>query len=162
MKKNILLSIFLILTSSCSTLAFWSDDSEEDILEPVALYSIENEYPISLEWKKSFDGQNSLGSFKPSFYSGNILIADPGGNITSSNPQSGKINWKINLDRELAAGVAAGFGKLIVSDVNGFVIAIDYETQEILWERNIGGEILSNALVSASLILVKNSVAANT
>jgi outer membrane protein assembly factor BamB len=87
-----------------------------------------------------------------------MIIADPKGNITSSNPQSGKINWKINLDRELAAGVASGYGKLIVSDVNGFVIAIDFETQDIIWEKNIGGEVLSNTLVSASLILVKNSV----
>ena len=158
MKKNILLSIFLILVSSCSTIAFWSDDSDEDNIEPVSLKFIHNENPIYLEWKKSFKGENSLGSFKPSFYSGNMLIADPEGNITSTNPQSGKINWKINLDRKLAAGVASGFGKLIVSDVNGFVIAIDYETQNIIWKKNIGGEVLSNTLVSASLVLVKNSV----
>ena len=158
MKTNILLSIFLIFISSCSTLTFWSDDSDEDIIEPVALQSIQDEYPISQEWKKSFKGENNLGSFKPSFYSGNMIIADPEGNITSTNPQSGKINWKINLERELAAGVASGFGKLIVSDINGFVIAIDFETQDIIWEKNIGGEVLANTLVSASLILAKNSV----
>jgi len=158
MKNNIFLSIALILISSCSTLAFWDDDSDEEVIEPVALKSFKNEYPISVEWKKSFKGENSLGSFKPSFYSGNMLIADPEGNIFSTNPRSGKLNWKINIDRELAAGVASGFGKLIVSDVNGFVIAIDSETQDIIWEKNIGGEVLSNAVVSASLILAKNSV----
>ena len=158
MKNNIFLSIALILISSCSTLAFWDDDSDEEAIEPVALKSFKNEYPISVEWKKSFKGENSLGSFKPSFYSGNMLIADPEGNIFSTNPRSGKLNWKINIDRELAAGVASGFGKLIVSDVNGFVIAIDSETQDIIWEKNIGGEVLSNAVVSASLILAKNSV----
>ena len=158
MKNFLLSSLFLIIASSCSTLAFWSDDSVEDIIEPVALQSIKDQYPISQEWKKSFKGENTLGSFKPSFYSGNMLIADPEGNIVSTNPQSGKINWKIKLERELSAGVASGFGKLIVSDVNGFVIAIDSETQDILWEKNIGGEVLSNTLVSASLILVKNSV----
>ncbi len=158
MKNNIFLSIALILISSCSTLAFWDDDSDEEVIEPVALKSFKNEYPISVEWKKSFKGENSLGSFKPSFYSGNMLIADPEGNIFSTNPRSGKVNWKINIDRKLAAGVASGFGKLIVSDVNGFVIAIDSETQDIIWEKNIGGEVLSNAVVSASLIVAKNSV----
>ena len=54
MKKNIFLSISLILISSCSTLAFWSDDSEEDLIEPVSLESIKDEYSISVEWKKSF------------------------------------------------------------------------------------------------------------
>ena len=158
MKNNIFLSVILIFISSCSTLAFWEDDTEDDVIEPVALKSFKNEYPLSIEWKKSFKGENSLGSFKPSFYSGNMLVADPEGNIVSLNPQSGKENWKINLNRELASGVASGFGKLVVSDLNGFVIALDIDTQEIIWEKNIGGEVLSNAVVSASLILVKNSV----
>ena len=158
MKNNIFLSIILILISSCSTLAFWEDDTEGEVIEPVALKSFKNEYPLSIEWKKSFKGENDLGSFKPSFYSGNMLVADPEGNIVSLNPQSGKENWKINLNRELASGVASGFGKLVVSDLNGFVIALDIDTQEIIWEKNIGGEVLSNAVVSASLILVKNSV----
>ena len=158
MKKNIFLSISLLLISSCSTLAFWSDDSEEDLIEPVSLESIKDEYSISVEWKKSFKGENSLGSFKPSFYSGSMLIADPEGNVHSANAVSGKINWQINLDRELSSGVASGFGKLVVSDIDGFVIAIDSERQEILWEKNIGGEILSNAVISASHVIAKNSV----
>ena len=158
MKINIYLSIILILVSSCSTLTFWQDDSDVEVIEPVALQSFKNEYPLSIEWKKSFKGENSLGSFKPSFYSGNMLVADPEGNIFSLNHQSGKEIWKIKLDRQLAAGIASGYGKLIISDINGFVIAIDSDTQEIIWEKNIGGEVLSNSLVSASLILVKNSV----
>ena len=158
MKNNIFLSVILILISSCSTLAFWEDDTEDEAIEPVALKSFKNEYPISIKWKKSFKGENGLGSFKPSFYSGNMLVADPEGDIVSLNPKSGKENWKINLNRELASGVASGFGKLVVSDLNGFVIALDIDTQEIIWEKNIGGEVLSNAVVSASLILVKNSV----
>jgi outer membrane protein assembly factor BamB len=158
MKNNIFLSVILILISSCSTLAFWEDDTEDEAIEPVALKSFKNEYPISIKWKKSFKGENGLGSFKPSFYSGNMLVADPEGDIVSLNPKSGKENWKINLNRALASGVASGFGKLIVSDLNGFVIALDIDTQEIIWEKNIGGEVLSNAVVSASLILVKNSV----
>ena len=158
MKKNIFLSVSLLLISSCSTLAFWSDDSEEDLIEPVSLESIKDEYSISVEWKKSFKGENSLGSFKPSFYSGSMLIADPEGNVHSANAVSGKINWQINLDRELSSGVASGFGKLVVSDIDGFVIAIDSERQEILWEKNIGGEILSNAVISASHVIAKNSV----
>ena len=158
MHKNLLLSFSLILISSCSTLAFWSDESEEETVEPVELQSIQNEFPVSIQWKKSFKGSNTLGSVKPSFYSGEMLIADPEGNIVSNNPQSGKMNWKIALERELSAGIAAGFGKLVVSDTNGFVIALDSATKEILWEKNIGGEVLSNAVVNASLVLVKNSV----
>ena len=158
MKVLKLLGIFLLIMPSCSTFNFWSNNSEEENLEPVPLGSFKNENLISIAWKKSFKGENILGSFKPSFYSGSMLIADPEGNIFSTNPQTGKVNWKLSLNRSLSAGIASGFGKLIVSDVDGFVIAIDSDTKEILWEKNIGGEILSNAVVSASIILVKNSV----
>ena len=65
-----------------------------------------------------------------------MLVADPEGNIVSLNPKTGK-NWKIGLDRQLSAGIASGFGKLIVSDVNGFVIAINsdenYLGKECWW-----------------------------
>jgi hypothetical protein len=86
MKNNIFLSVILILASSCSSLAFWQDDADKEVIEPVALQSFKNEYPISIEWKKSFKGENSLASFTPSFYSGNMLVADPEGNILSINP----------------------------------------------------------------------------
>ena len=54
MKNNIFLSVILILISSCSTLAFWDDDTEDEVIEPVALKSFKNEYPLSIEWKKIF------------------------------------------------------------------------------------------------------------
>ena len=44
MKKNIVFVITLIFVSSCSTLAFWSDDSEEETSEPVKLLKIQNQY----------------------------------------------------------------------------------------------------------------------
>ena len=77
MKNNIFLSIVFVLISSCSTLAFWEDDSDDEVIEPVALQSFKNEYPFSIEWKKSFKGENGLGSFRPSFYLSLIHISEP-------------------------------------------------------------------------------------
>ena len=86
-----------------------------------------------------------------------MIVADPDGNLVSINPSTGKINWEIDLKRNLSAGTASGFGKIIVSDTNGFVIAIDSITKETLWEKSVGGEILINGVISPSLIIVKNS-----
>ena len=157
MKINIVFAITLFFISSCSTLAFWSDDKEEETVEPVKLTKIQNQYPIEVEWKRSFNGENDLGSFVPSFYSDEMIVADPDGNLVSINPSTGKINWEIDLKRNLSAGTASGFGKIIVSDTNGFVIAIDSETKETLWEKSVGGEILTNGVISPTLIIVKNS-----
>ena len=45
MKTNVAFAVTLFFISSCSTLAFWSDDSEEDISEPIELTKIQN--PVS-------------------------------------------------------------------------------------------------------------------
>tara|TARA_B100000614_G_C14514365_1_gene479899 strand:- start:224 stop:1369 length:1146 start_codon:yes stop_codon:yes gene_type:complete len=158
MKTNIVLVISLFLVSSCSTLSFWSSESDEETSEPIKLKKIQNLYPIEVVWKRSFDGKNDLGSFIPSFYSGEMIVADPEGNLISMNPSSGKVNWNIDLKRDLSAGTASGFGKIVLSDTDGFLVAIDTDSKETLWEKNIGGEILSNGVISASLVLIKNSV----
>ena len=158
MKTNIVLVISLFLVSSCSTLSFWSSESDEETSEPIKLKKIQNLYPIEVVWKRSFNGKNDLGSFIPSFYSGEMIVADPEGNLISMNPSSGKVNWNIDLKRDLSAGTASGFGKIVLSDTDGFLVAIDTDSKETLWEKNIGGEILSNGVISASLVLIKNSV----
>lgn len=161
MKNKLTLLLLLGLVSSCSSLSslnFWSNDSEEDITTPAELQSFQEDFVISIEWKQSFKASNDIGSFKPSFYAGEMLVADSDGEIASLNPKTGKLNWTKSLDRTLSAGIASGFGKFIVSDEDGNVIGFDLDSKEILWETNIGGEVLSNAVIDASLVVVKNSV----
>ena len=161
MQNKIILFLFVGILSSCSSLSslnFWSDDSDEDISKPADLVSFQEEASVNIVWKKSFKSSNELGSFKPAFYAGQMLVADSDGEITSLNPKTGKVNWTKTLERELAAGVVSGFGKFVVSDTEGNVLGFDLESQESLWETNIGGEVLANAVIDASLVVVKNSV----
>ena len=161
MQNKLILFLFIGILSSCSSLSslnFWSDDSDEDTSKPAELVSFQEEASVNIVWKKSFKSSNELGSFKPAFYAGQMLVADSDGEITSLNPKTGKVNWTKTLERELAAGVVSGFGKFVVSDTEGNVLGFDLESQESLWETNIGGEVLANAVIDASLVVVKNSV----
>ena len=159
MQYKIILALLLMgVMTSCSSLNFWSNESDEDFTTPAKLLPFTSDYLIDIAWKKSFKGTNNLGAFKPAFYSGQMIVADSSGNIISFNPKNGAVNWQKTLERNLAAGVSAGFGRLVVSDINGFVIALDIESQEILWEQNIGGEVLARAIVDAALVVAKNSV----
>ena len=159
MQYKIILALLLMgVMTSCSSLNFWSNESDEDFTTPAKLLPFTSDYLIDIAWKKSFKGSNNLGAFKPAFYSGQMIVADSSGNIISFNPKNGAVNWQKTLERNLAAGVSAAFGRLVVSDINGFVIALDIESQEILWEQNIGGEVLARAIVDAALVVAKNSV----
>ncbi|MDA9652205.1 outer membrane protein assembly factor BamB [Pseudomonadota bacterium] len=161
MQNKFILFLFVGILSSCSSLSslnFWSDDSEEDTKTPAVLVAFQETVLVNVAWTKSFKASNDLGSFKPAFYAGQMLVADSDGDIVSLDPKTGNVNWTKTLERNLAAGVASGFGKFIVSDVEGNVLGLDLDSQEILWETNIGGEVLANAVVDASLVVVKNSV----
>ena len=161
MKNKLTVLLLLSIISSCSSLDslnFWSDDSEEDTSVPAELIDFQENFFISVAWKKSLKASNDLGSFKPSFYAGKMLVADSDGEIISLDPKTGKANWNKSLEIGLAAGVASGFGKFVVSDLDGNVLGFDLDSQEILWETNIGGEVLANAVIDASLVVVKNSV----
>ncbi|MGY8772437.1 MAG: hypothetical protein ACKVID_03540, partial [Gammaproteobacteria bacterium] len=82
MQYKIILALLLMgVMTSCSSLNFWSNESDEDFTTPAKLLPFTSDYLIDIAWKKSFKGSNNLGAFKPAFYSGQMIVADSSGNI---------------------------------------------------------------------------------
>ena len=155
------LHLFLIIQtmfilSSCSSLdglRFWKSD-EVDPDEPKELYKIENKKDIQINWDISFNGENEIGNFEPAFSSKSIFFADSEGTLSSINIRSGDVDWSTELNF-LASGTAAGFGIIVVADVDGNVIALDQKDGSKLWSTNVKGEILSKSVVDAKIVVVK-------
>ncbi len=148
----------LIIISSCSSmdgLRFWKSD-EIDPDEPRELISFKNQnnINISVEWKKSNKGENEIGNFLPDFSSQNLFFSDASGNVSSINANNGIQNWSTELNF-LASGTAAGFGIVVVSDIEGNVIALDQKDGSKLWSSNVKGEVLSKVAIDAQLVVVK-------
>ena len=151
-----ILQIVFIL-SSCSSLQglkFWETD-EVDPDEPKELSSYENQKDISITWNLSFDGENEIGNFEPGFSSQNLFFADSEGTLSSISLKSGEKEWSIELNF-LASGTAAGFGILVVADVDGNVIALDQKDGSQLWSTNVKGEILSKSVIDTQIVVVKS------
>ena len=162
-KKPKILNFFMViftasLLSSCSSLSslqFWQGEKDEyELDEPRKLENISNNKKIITNWDISFTGENSLGNFIPSFAGDSIYFADSSGNIKSINSISGSINWKKEVSL-LSTGISAGFGILIVADIDGNVIALDQNNGTKLWTSNVKGEVLAPAAVDAKFIIVK-------
>ena len=150
------LQIVFIL-SSCSSLQglkFWETE-EVDPDEPKELSSYENQKNISIIWNLSFDGENEIGNFEPGFSSQNLFFADSEGTLSSISLKSGEKEWSIELNF-LASGTAAGFGILVVADVDGNVIALDQKDGSQLWSTNVKGEILSKSVIDTQIVVVKS------
>lgn len=158
MKTNKLIAMFLILfvLSSCSSLSsmkFWGSD-EVDSDEPKTLVPISNSVKINVNWTKSFSGDNFLGNFIPAFGSQSVFFADTNGSIKSINPNTGTIQWESQVNA-LSSGVAAGFGVIVVSDIEGNVITLNQDDGSVLWTLNLKGEVLAPAAIDPKFIVVK-------
>ena len=151
-----ILQIVFIL-SSCSSLQglkFWETD-EVDLDEPKELLSYENQKDLSITWNLSFDGENEIGNFEPGFSSQNLFFADSEGTLSSIAINNGEIVWSTELNF-LASGTAAGFGIVVVADVDGNVIALDQKDGAQLWSTNVKGEILSKSVIDTKIVVVKS------
>lgn len=160
MKDNLinkaLLISFIFIISSCSSmdsLKFWQSD-EVDIDEPKKLENFTDNLSINVNWKISFNGNNALGNFIPSYSGNNIFFGDTSGNISSIDSSTGKVNWEIETVL-LASGISSGFGILVVGDVDGNVIARDQDNGSLLWTTNVKGEVLSATAIDTKLVIVK-------
>tara|TARA_Y200000002_G_scaffold151345_1_gene125102 strand:+ start:2354 stop:3520 length:1167 start_codon:yes stop_codon:yes gene_type:complete len=147
------LLIFFSACSSLSSLKFWGND-EADMDEPKALNKVSTTQNINIRWNESFEGENTLGNFLPSFSSQLVYFSDSNGNIKSLNSSNGKTNWEKNYG-ELSSGIAAGFGILVVSDISGNVISLDQENGEVIWKTNVKAQVLSLAAISPKFVVVK-------
>ena len=153
-QKLFLLSILLI--SGCSTLdglRFWQND-EIDPDEPKELSSFASQENIKVHWRNSYNGENEIGNFLPSFNAQNIFFSDASGNVLSIDAKTGNDNWSVKLNF-LASGTSAGFGIVVVADVDGNVIALDQIDGSVLWSSNVKGEVLSSVAIDAKIVVVK-------
>ena len=151
-----ILQIVFIL-SSCSSLQglkFWETD-EVDLDEPKELLSYENQKDLSIIWNLTFDGENEIGNFEPGFSSQNLFFADSEGTLSSIAINNGETVWSTELNF-LASGTAAGFGIVVVADVDGNVIALDQKDGAQLWSTNVKGEILSKSVIDTKIVVVKS------
>ena len=153
-QKLFLLSILLI--SGCSTLdslRFWQND-EVDPDEPKELSSFASQENIKVLWRNSYNGENEIGNFLPSFNAQNIFFSDASGNVLSIDAKTGNDNWSVKVNF-LASGTSAGFGIVVVADVDGNVIALDQTDGSVLWSSNVKGEVLSSVAIDAKIVVVK-------
>lgn len=149
---------FIFLLSSCTSLSalkFWENE-DFDLDEPMPLKNITEKKEMVSNWTLNFTGKNDLGNFIPSFSSKSIYFADSEGNVKSIDIASGNINWQKQF-KSLSAGIASGYGISVISDNDGNVIALDQADGSVIWTKNVQGEVLSQAVISAKSIFIKTS-----
>lgn len=164
-----------VTLSGCSTVTDWFSDDEE--IEIRRLDPINAEFSPNINWDrdlgKGVDGYYSR--LRPVYAYNKLFAADRHGVVVALEPDTGKVIWEKNfatfnddglwsgISRLWESGVSARIGGISASDrmvfigtENGEVIALDEATGELVWQKNVPGEVLA-APASDSGILVVNT-----
>ena len=149
-KNRYLILALALIISSCSSIAdmqFWkSDDVEDDPTKPAELKEFKNEVDINIAWVSKFKNEDNIGDFKPAFSSGKIFFSDSSGKVSSLN-NSGSSEWDVKLNN-LSSGTAAGFGVVVVADIDGNIICLNQQNGDVNWTINVKNEVLAPAAIS--------------
>ncbi len=102
-------------------------------------------------------GQGSGEEFvllRPAFSARSMLAASADGWVQSMDRQSGRRQWRRQIKAHLSAGVAVGYGIVVVGSRDGFVWALAESDGHILWKTALSSAPVSLPQLSAQHLFV--------
>ncbi len=162
MKKVTLAGIALLVLglTGCS-----SSDEEEELVLP----EIVNQFETQVVWQESVgDGvEHYFSRLSPVVYEDRVYVADREGTVEALSIENGDTIWRSDVRKnkafwpwedsdsaKLAGGLTQAYGKIFVGSEQGEVIAIDRESGDVVWRKNVPGEALSAIAAGDGLIFV--------
>lgn len=162
MKKLTAASIALCMATlvGCSS----SDDEEELVLPEIV-----NQFETNVVWQESIgDGvEHYFSRLTPAIYKDHVFVASRDGDIEALSVETGDTLWETDvrenstfwpwesdISAKLSGGILQAYGKLFVGSEHGFLIALDRETGEVVWRKNVPGEVLASPAAGDGLIFV--------
>lgn len=123
---------------------------------PTELAAIQAVQPVKVQWTDSVMA-DAVGSFRPVYDRGEILIANPEGRIRILNADTGKERARLELKRNLSAGPAVAGDILLVGTESGTLLAVDRTTGKKLWEQPLTSVILEAPVASDQVVVVRTN-----
>lgn len=146
------------LLSGCSLF-----NREQDVVTVSPLPIVVNQFKFNRVWKQTV-GQG-VGSFysrlQPAYQGDRVYVADRQGYVAALSVANGKVIWQVKLSAPsnqrsalLSAGITLAGEQLLLSSENAEVVALNRANGTLLWRQTVGGEVISQPLVSQGLVLV--------
>ncbi len=130
---------------------------DDDELKPAELVDFEPKLEIDRQWSKKLGSGNEFLrlALRPAGDGGRLFAASRDGRVYSLDPESGRENWRVDLDVELSAGPGAGGGMVVVVSSNGDVITLEAADGTERWRASIDGESLSTPAIADGNVIVQ-------
>ncbi|BEV73846.1 MULTISPECIES: outer membrane protein assembly factor BamB [unclassified Paludibacterium] len=152
MRQRLLL--VLLSTSMLGGCASWFQSSSRP--EPTPLAAIQQVQALKVNWSESASA-GVPGSFLPTYDRGEVLVADPQGELRIYNADTGRQSNRLGLKRELSAGPGVAGNTVLLGTSDGFLLAVDRASGKTLWQQRLTSVTLEAPVVSGSVAVVRTN-----
>jgi outer membrane protein assembly factor BamB len=138
--KQILIWSLLPLFAGCS--AFTGKDNADP---PSELVDFEPELRIETIWDRGFeDADEALLKLKPVYSKGVLYIAEPSGEVSALDPETGDTHWSVDCESPLSGGPAVADGLIALGTLEAELILLNAEDGAERWRKRVSSEVLSS------------------
>ncbi len=154
LRALVLCTIFAV--AGCSTISGWFDD-DEDPKAPVALVDIEPQVKLRKLWSAAVgNGQGEgLYKIKPVLAGDAIYAASADGLVRAVHTDTGRVQWKAKMRKDLSGGVGYYDGALLLGSSEGDVLKLDASSGELLWSTALHGEVLAAPQANGEVVIAQ-------
>ncbi|MCG8101152.1 MAG: outer membrane protein assembly factor BamB [Candidatus Thiodiazotropha endolucinida] len=143
----------LLLLAGCS--AFSGKDNADP---PSELVEFEPELRIETLWDKGFDdADDTLLKLKPVYSNGMLYIAEPSGEVSSLDPETGERHWSVDTDSPLSGGPGVADGLIAVGTLEAELILLDGEDGGERWRQRVSSDVLSSPAVNDGNVVCRTT-----
>lgn len=148
-----------VLLLGCSSLANLKEDvserlfGREELNPPAELVQFKPTATPKIRWSAKIGAAGGF-DFVPAVAGQHVYAASADGTLQKLAADSGKVEWRVNVDERLSAGVGQGEDLVLVGTPTGYVVAFDSQGR-MRWKSRISSEVLSVPRVYQDLVVVR-------
>ncbi|MET0107817.1 MAG: outer membrane protein assembly factor BamB [Candidatus Thiodiazotropha sp.] len=142
-----------LLLAGCS--AFSGKDNADP---PSELVEFEPELRIETLWDEGFDdADETLLKLKPVYSNGMLYIAEPSGEVSSLDPETGERHWSVDTDSPLSGGPGVADGLIALGTLEAELILLDGEDGGERWRQRVSSDVLSSPAVNDGNVVCRTT-----
>jgi outer membrane protein assembly factor BamB len=129
----------LLVLTGCS--AFSAKDNTDP---PAELVELETRLKIIELWDRSFEGsERAFLKLTPALEGDRLYIAEPSGEVTALEAESGKRLWSVDLEVPISGGPGVNNGLVAIGTQEAELILLNGEDGTLRWRKRVSSEVLS-------------------
>jgi len=149
-----------LLASACSSLPSANPldwfGSQAAGARPADLPQLSNAPRVRVLWSSNIGGAEAF-VFTPVLNGDSVYAAARNGTLVRLDAASGKVRWRVSVNRRISGGVGSDGVLAVVASEEGEVIALDAQSGALKWRARVSSEVLAAPKLGDGMVLVRSA-----